>query len=232
MVSIVNLSVAYANARQRTQALANCSFEVSKGEICAIVGPSGCGKSTLLHVLAGVLSNYTGEVKINNRQPRDKGNNIGVVPQKFGLLPWKRVKENILFPHTLKKTTPSPALFKEFIETLGLEDLLDRFPNQLSGGQQQRVALARAFIQNPDVLLMDEPFSALDAFTAAKSRELFKKVWQKHQVTTLLITHNLEEALSLSTHVILFTPAPGQVLASLKNPSKEEVYTIIEKAWL
>ena len=142
-------------------------------EIVTITGPSGSGKSTLLHCLSGIVTPTSGHLLLDDLPISPRTHQIALVPQQYGLFPWKRVASNIFLPAALGKRSVSPELQQEILETLGLLDLLDRYPHQLSGGQRQRVALARAFIMQPDLLLLDEAFSALDVATAERSRQLF-----------------------------------------------------------
>ena len=230
-VSIQHLSVTYSGKNGTTEALHDLSLQLADGDIYSVIGPSGSGKSTLLYVLAGIRTQYSGEVLINGNRPDPKHQSIGLVPQNYGLLAWKRIKDNIFLPEKLKKNTPDEAHARGIIDTLDLRDLLDRYPHELSGGQQQRVALARSFIQKPDLLLMDEPFSALDALTAERSRKLFFDVWQQHPVTTLFITHNIDEAVSIGRRVVLLSPSPGRVTHILDAPTADEVRNLITNQW-
>lgn len=233
-ISIQNLGVVFSGKDGATEALKDFSLQLTDGEIYSVIGPSGSGKSTLLYVLAGIRTTYTGEVLINGERPDPKRQSIGLVPQNYGLLPWKRVKENIFLPERIKcgvDTERNEDYIQEIIETLDLSELLHRYPHELSGGQQQRVALARSFIQKPDLLLMDEPFSALDALTAERSRQLIFDVWKKHPVTTLFITHNIDEAVTIGNRVVLLSPSPGRVTHILTSPTTEEVRHLIADQW-
>lgn len=230
-VRIQNLHVTFSGKNGKTEALKNFSLELADGDIYSMIGPSGSGKSTLLYVLSGIRTNYTGVVLIDGKRPDPKHQSIGLVPQNYGLLPWKRVKENIFLPRKLGKDILSEAHAQEIIQTLDLGELLHRYPHELSGGQQQRVALARSFIQKPDLLLMDEPFSALDALTAERSRKLFFDVWTKNPVTTLFITHNIDEAVNIGKRVILLSPSPGHVTHILDAPTAGEVRNLIADQW-
>lgn len=193
------------------------SLDLPEGEILAIVGPSGCGKSTLLNILAGINTTYTGEIRYREQPIAQLSK--GYVPQSLGLLPWKRVKENIFIG-----TAISPALTIEqaeaesIIRELGVEPLLNRYPSELSGGQQQRVALARLFVTCSDLLLMDEPFSALDSMTADITRNLFLSIWKKRKITTVLTTHNLQEAVALGKHILIMSSMPATVAHFIENP--------------
>lgn len=231
-ISIQQLCVTFSGKNGRTEALKDFSLELADGDIYTIIGPSGSGKSTLLYVLSGVQTNYTGKVLINGEQPNPKNQSIGLVPQHYGLLPWKRVKANIFLPERIKQTTSNTAYAQEIINTLDLSELLERFPHELSGGQQQRVALARSFIQKPELLLMDEPFSALDALTAERSRKLFLDVWKQHPVTTLFITHNIDEAVNMGKKIILLSPSPGRITHILDTSTANEVRNLIANQWI
>lgn len=214
-LSLYNVSVDFDN----TPVLKDISFSLKKGRILAVVGPSGCGKSTLLNMLSGVIKNYKGEMMIGSSLLHSAGLSYGYVPQNLGLLPWKRVKENILLPTKINKDIKvEKDEIDDVLSKLELVDLLDRYPLQLSGGQRQRAALARAFISQPDILLMDEPFAALDTLTANTSRELFLNLWRKYRPTTIFTTHNLSEAVKLGEHILLLDKQPAKVLRYVDNP--------------
>lgn len=215
MLNIENISVSFG----KTHILDNISFSIDSGDIIAIVGPSGCGKSTLLNILSGVLKQYTGDITLNGKSLRDKQFNCGYVPQTLGLLSWKKVQDNIMLPYKIDKTLqPNINELNDITRELDISDLMDRYPSQLSGGQKQRIALARAFITKPDMLLMDEPFSALDELTSDISRNLFLDVWNKHKATTIITTHNLSEAGKLGKYIILMSKLPGSIMHFIKNP--------------
>ena len=203
----------------KTEVLQNISFSIEKGRTLTVVGPSGCGKSTLLNVLSGIIKQYEGEIYMGEAKLRDAGLTFGYVPQNLGLLPWKKVKDNILLPFRIDKESKlDKHELEDVLNKLELTELLNRYPSQLSGGQRQRVALARVFISHPDILLMDEPFSALDTLTADTSRELFLDLWRKYQPTTIFTTHNLSEAVKLGEHILLLDKQPASVLRFVKNP--------------
>lgn len=213
-IIVEHLSVSYHRGIQETKAIEDISFAVPQGGILGVTGPSGCGKSTLLHVLAGIIHNYKGSIKIDGKEPNPGQHSISLVPQQFALLPWKKVKDNILLPVTLGKMgamTDTDQLQK-VIESLEIDQLLNRYPAELSGGQKQRVALARAFIQSPDLLLMDEPFSALDIRTGKKSRDFFAMMHKALNMTTILVSHNLEEIVDICDQVIVMGGSPGHIL--------------------
>lgn len=203
----------------KTPVLKEISFSLYKGNTLTVVGPSGCGKSTLLNVLSGIIKNYTGDIYMGSTLLKEAGLTFGYVPQNLGLLPWKRVKENIMLPQKINKNKKiDENEVDEVLAKLELTDLLYRYPSQLSGGQRQRVALARVFISQPDILLMDEPFSALDTLTAETSRELFLDLWRKYRPTTIFTTHNLTEAVKLGKNILLLDKQPATVLRYVENP--------------
>lgn len=213
MIQIENLFVQY----DKQNILENISLKLETGSVCAVIGPSGCGKSTLLNVLAGLNRNYTGNVLINKAVPSPKKQTIGFIPQNYGLLPWLKVKDNIMLGLTIKHKSRA-KLPQNLITSLGLDKLLERYPKELSGGQQQRVSLARAFALNADLLLMDEPFSALDAITREEMQDVFINLWQKQNVTTVLVTHYVEEALYLGQKIVVMTNSPGKIYKTIDNP--------------
>ena len=203
----------------KTPVLKDISFSLEKGNTLTVVGPSGCGKSTLLNILSGIIKNYTGDIYMGTTALKEAGLTFGYVPQNLGLLPWKRVKENIMLPQKIDKNNQiDENEAKNVLTKLELTNLLDRYPSQLSGGQRQRVALARVFISQPDILLMDEPFSALDTLTADTSRELFLDLWRKYRPTTIFTTHNLSEAVKLGKNILLLDKQPATVLRYVENP--------------
>lgn len=224
MISINNLSVKYG----QSLVLNNFSLSMNKGEIYALIGPSGCGKSTLLKTLCGILKKDSGEITYSSGQNIA----IGYVPQLYGLLEWKTVEDNIFLPLRLKNQKLKTAEQKSILDELEITNLLKRYPKELSGGQRQRVALARSFISQPHLLLMDEPFSALDAFTSLASQKLFLRLWSKYKVTTLFITHNIHEAATLGQHVLLMGKSSGEIIETIKNPlphSDENEFELVSK---
>ncbi len=217
MLSLQNISVEI----DKQYILQDISFDLNAGEILTVVGPSGSGKSTLLNTIAGIIKQYQGNILFDNK-PID--NLIrGYIPQNLGLLPWKKVKDNIFLPGKInKKIEIERGEAFDIIEELGISDLLHRYPSELSGGQQQRVALARLFVSRPDILLMDEPFSALDTFSAEISRDLFLKLWKRHRITSIFTTHNLSEAVKLGKQILIMSKLPGKVLRIVNNPLFEK----------
>lgn len=220
MIEINNLTVRYRTPSAEVVALEQVNLTLAQSEICALIGPSGCGKSTLLHTLSGIVKEYAGEALIHGHPVNPKVHRIGLVPQNYGLLEWETVYANAVMGLTLKKDSirDYENSIQSILQRLGIHELRDRFPSQLSGGQRQRVSIARAFIMQPDVLLLDEPFSALDAITREEIQELFMEVWKTHRVTTLFVTHSIEEALRIGKKIAIFSPAPGRIVKMMENP--------------
>ncbi len=219
MIEIKDLSVKYQGKNQEILALDRLNIDINSGDIYTFIGPSGCGKSTFLYVLSGILKDYAGNVLVDGRDINPKTQRIGLILQNYGLLPWKNIYKNIMLGIKIKdreKVLDEYGIY--ILKKLGIETLLNRYPKELSGGQQQRVAIARAFILKPDLLLMDEPFSALDAITREEMQELFLNIWKENSVTTVFITHSVDEALYLGSKIVVFSPSPGRILEVLENP--------------
>ena len=221
MIDIQHLTVKYQpNQVEAHEALSDISLTVETGKVCAVIGPSGCGKSTLLKVVAGLIKDYDGKVMIDGQQVDAQKLTIGFMPQNYGLLPWRTAAENIRLGRKIKGTwqTQDEQRLQELSELLGLRELLDRYPHQLSGGQQQRVSLARVFLLRPDILLMDEPFSALDAITREEMQDVFRTMYEREALTTILVTHYVEEALYLGQQIVLMSAQRGGVAEIIDNP--------------
>jgi len=221
MLEINNLSVSYNSENKPVDALGPISMQIESGDIYAIIGPSGCGKSTLLHVLSGIIKGYSRQVLLDGQELNPKKHDVGFIPQNFGLLPWKKVQENCLLSLKIKgKAIDSAAneRIEYILNKLNIHSLIDRYPNKLSGGQKQRVAIARAFIMNPDLLLMDEPFSALDALTREEAQELFIDIWNQYKTTTVFVTHSIEEAIYMGKKIVIMSHCPGTIVEIIHNP--------------
>lgn len=239
-LSVNNLSVSY----KRNPVLKDFSLEVKEGSIYALIGPSGCGKSTLLKTISGIVSYSSGSIMLKGIPINTGKHTLGYIPQQYGLLDWLTVLENMSIGRKIgKKVSERKSLI---IEQLEMQGWLNRYPRELSGGQQQRTALARALLLEPDLLLMDEPFSSLDTFTAEKSRDLFLQVWKEQKVTTLLITHNLQEAVRMAKYIVFLSKQPANVMQVVDNPLfgsgvraessdfyhlEQELKTLIRKLW-
>ena len=225
MLKIDDISVSYRIKGKKVPVLQNFSLQLKQGEVLAALGPSGCGKSTLIQVLAGMLPTDSGTVTVAtdivDAPLNPKTHKIAVIPQNCGLLPWKTVRQNCLLPlklHNLRIDDKKLAELEETCRSLNVDSLLERYPRELSGGQVQRAALARAFLQKPDLLLMDEPFSSLDAITRSDAWELFLKIWRQRRPTTILVTHSMEEALYLGKKIAVLDKEKGRLLEQMDNP--------------
>ena len=220
MLCFSGVSVDYGTGADAVHALADTSLCVERGTVLALIGASGCGKSTLLRVAAGLIRPTAGTVTSADTPIDPRTLRIGFLPQNYGLLAWKTVRENILLGAEIKGewSAERMAAYDALVADLGLSELLDRYPRELSGGQQQRVGLARVFLLAPDLLLMDEPFSALDTITRESMQEVFLSLWKKHAVTTILVTHYVEEALTLAGRIAVMRGTPGRVAEVLDNP--------------
>ncbi|WP_139906172.1 ABC transporter ATP-binding protein [Clostridium thermarum] len=221
MLEINSLAVTYNSGKNIINALGPISMNVAAGEIYAVIGPSGCGKSTLLHVLSGIIKDFQGEVCLNKEPLNPKQHNIGFIPQNFGLLPWKTVEKNYLLSLRIKSKAVDSSVMERIthiLNKLDIASLKNRYPNELSGGQKQRVSIARAFIMNPDLLLMDEPFSALDSLTREEAQELFIDLWNQYKITTIFVTHSIEEALYMGKKIVIMSHCPGRIVKLIDNP--------------
>lgn len=202
---------------EQVVAIRDFGLVVHENEFVSLIGPSGCGKSTFLAIAAGLDYPTGGALTVNNQPVQGPGIDRGMVFQSYTLFPWLSVYENVRF--ALKKRSLPAAdqarLVQEHIELVGLGGFEKAYPAQLSGGMRQRVAIARALVYKPDILLMDEPFGALDAQTRLQMRELLLRVWQEHRITVLFVTHDVDEAILLSDRVYVMTPRPGSLRAEV-----------------
>ena len=212
-----------------TVALEPCDLSIAKGEFVTVVGPSGCGKSTLMNILAGLETPTSGHALVDGREVSTPGPERGVIFQQYALFPWLTVRKNVEFG--LKVAGVSKAQRREraeyFIRMVGLEQFADALPKMLSGGMKQRCAIARAYAVNPSILLMDEPFGALDALTRVKLQEQLLDTWNREKRTVMFITHDVDEAVFLSNRVIVMAARPGRIYdvidVNLPYPRNEEV---------
>ncbi|WP_437682308.1 ABC transporter ATP-binding protein [Sorangium sp. So ce131] len=226
-LSLRGVEKSYAGGRGETCALSALDLDVGEGEFVSLLGPSGCGKSTLLHIVAGLEPATAGVVALDGERVLGPGAEIGLVFQQQTLFPWLSVRENVGFPLTLSRGRAASsgasgaqrerqaARVESLLRLVGLWEFRDSRPAELSGGMQQRAALARALVLQPEVLLMDEPFGALDAQTREEMQELLLHVTQHHRITTLFVTHDVDEALLLSDRILVFSERPGSVVASI-----------------
>ena len=193
-----------------TNAISDISITLTDGEFVSLVGPSGCGKSTLLRLISGLILPTTGEIILNGKVIDKPNEKIAMVFQKPTLFPWLTVRDNIAFGPRLKKEV-NDILINNMIELIGLKEFANDYPHQLSGGMSQRVALARAIINEPEILLLDEPLGALDAFTRMKMQEEILSLWEKNKQLAIMVTHDIEEAVYMSTKVIVIDNRPGRI---------------------
>ncbi len=195
-----------------TNALSEINFEIHDGEFVSIVGPSGCGKSTILRLIAGLIFPTTGDISLDGKEIKEPSSSRGMVFQKSTLFPWLTVKENVGFSGTLKNEAKiDEAAVDNMLEKVGLLDFKDSYPSNLSGGMAQRVSLIRTLINKPEVLLLDEPLGALDAFTRMNMQDEILKLWNEEKNMTIMVTHDVDEAVYMSTRVIVMEPRPGRV---------------------
>ena len=214
MIALDQVHLSFADNVRTLPVLEDVSLQVGAGASCAVIGPSGCGKTSLLFLLAGLLKPTAGTVRVADRS------RTGVILQHYGLLPWKSVAANIGLGLRLQGADREQirARVNELLVEMDLAAFADHFPGQLSGGMQQRVALARALATGPQLLLMDEPLSALDALTRERLQHTILDIWQRHRVTMVLVTHSIEEAVFLGRTVVVLTDRPARVAAVVDNP--------------
>lgn len=231
MLLIENVTITYKAKNEIRQIIKNLSLEIDNGEALVILGTSGCGKSTLINALAKTKSIESGSIdyiqKGNRKALSSKIHKIGIIPQNCGLLPWKTVMENYMLPLKIRHeeiNKESHNRIEEICKSLDILPLIHRYPGELSGGQIQRVAIARAFILEPDLLLMDEPFSALDEITREEARSLFLKIWKNYKPTTILVTHSIDEALYLGSRILIMGTNMGDIKYQKKNPYFGKLY--------
>ena len=213
-------------------ALSDIDFEVRDNEFITVIGPSGCGKTTLLRIIAGLIPYDQGEVTIDGRPVTGPGPERAVVFQNFALMPWADIMTNVSFGLEIRGTPKEEcrATAKELIKLVGLEGFERRLPKELSGGMQQRVGLARALAVNPQILLMDEPFGALDEQTRRLLQEELLSLWERERKTVVFITHSMDEAVMLGDRVMLMTPRPGRVKEMIDIPLNRPRSREVEKS--
>ncbi|WP_238011296.1 ABC transporter ATP-binding protein [Dactylosporangium sp. AC04546] len=227
MLEVTGLKKVYEGHGRRVEAIGDLTFKLADGEFACLVGPSGCGKTTLLRCVAGLLAPTSGEVRVGDRVVNGPPDGLAVVFQEYGrsLFPWMRVRDNVGLP---LRSPNKRQLVDEALAAVGLEDAHDAYPWQLSGGMQQRVAIARAIAFEPKVLLMDEPFAAVDAQTRAELEDLIRQVWQRLRVTLLFVTHDIDEAVYLGQRVIVLSKSPTHVIDTLDvdlPPERDQLTT-------
>ena len=219
----------YRSRQGNLLALDGVGLTVAEGEFVAVVGPSGCGKSTLLRILGGLLVPTEGRVRLDGRLPASQPRQVGYVFQKVSLMPWRTVLRNVTLPLEVAGISKSKAeqQARDLLRLVGLEEFEGVFPRALSGGMAQRVALARALVGEPDVLLLDEPFGSLDAMSREQMNQELLRIWRARQVTAVMVTHDLQEAIFVADRVLVMSPRPGcirsEVAVNLPRPRTLEV---------
>ncbi len=223
-VQFADVSVRYGAGPSAVRALERADLGFAQGDFICIVGPSGCGKTTMMQTLAGFLPPTTGVVSVDGRPVTGPGPERGVVFQQPALFPWLTVAANAGFGPRMARQSAGLAAqrVERWLRTTGLWEFRDRYPYELSGGMQQRLAIARALCNEPKVLLMDEPFGALDALTRERMQEELHAVWRRTGMTVVFITHSVEEAVYLGTEVVVMSPRPGRIVARLAMPFARE----------
>jgi NitT/TauT family transport system ATP-binding protein len=220
ILEVKQLGKVYKTAKGETTALHDINFKTHRREFVCVIGPSGCGKSTLIRILAGLESHSSGDVLLDGKPVAGPGRDRGMVFQGYTLFPWLTVKKNVMFGLEMNGMG-APEAGREaglWLELVGLEKFANAYPHELSGGMKQRVAIARALVNQPRILLMDEPFGALDAQSRAKMQAHLLEIWRNIDITVLFITHDLEEAIFLADRILVLKAHPGEVQELIEVP--------------
>jgi NitT/TauT family transport system ATP-binding protein len=235
-LDVRGVAMRYGEGAAALTALARIDLEVEAHEFVTIVGPSGCGKSTLLMLIAGLIPPTTGVIEVDNRAVKGAVDNIAIVFQRDVLLDWRTVLGNVLLPVEIKKLDPSTHRQKarELLRSVGLAEFEEKYPAELSGGMRQRAAICRALVQDPGLLLMDEPFGALDALTREQMNLDLQRMWLRDRNTVLFITHSIEEAVLLSDRIVVMSSRPGRIADIVMNdlPRPRGAHTRSEAGFL
>jgi NitT/TauT family transport system ATP-binding protein len=237
MIHVENLYKKYE--RESPFILYNLSFDVSRGDTMSIIGPSGCGKTTLLHIMGGLLPASGGKVLIDDEEIHKPRKKTSFIFQDFGLLPWKTAEENACLSMYISgiEKRERTAILNTLFSDLGISGQKHSYPVQLSGGEKQRVAIARSLAVDPDLLLMDEPFSALDAMTREKLQDIILAKWQERKFTAVIVTHNIEEAVFLGRRIMILGDKPARIRNIIDNPGfgmdnfrlRDEYFQVMKK---
>jgi NitT/TauT family transport system ATP-binding protein len=220
ILRVNKLDKLFQTGKQTVTALKQISFQTYRREFLCIIGPSGCGKSTLIRILAGLETHSGGEVLLDGRPVNGPGRERGMVFQGYTLFPWLTVRKNVMFGLRMNGVNRAEAgkQADEWLGLIGLQKFADAYPHQLSGGMKQRVAIIRALVNHPRILLMDEPFSALDAQTRARMQSYLLEIWKKVDITVIFITHDLDEAIFLADRILVLSAHPGEVQELIEVP--------------
>ncbi|PMR68100.1 ABC transporter ATP-binding protein [Halomonas heilongjiangensis] len=230
-VSVRNVDIVFDTHHGPHTAVQGAQLEIQPGEFVCLLGPSGCGKSTLMNVVAGFVKPRHGELLVDGQPVAGPGPDRGMVFQQHSLFPWKTVKDNVAFGPLMAGVGPREAesVSRTFLSLVGLSGYADAYPSTLSGGMQQRVGIARALANYPSVLLMDEPFGALDAQTRTMMQENLLEIWSEFRNTVLFVTHDIDEAIFLSDRIVVMSASPGRIIADirvkLERPRQAELLT-------
>lgn len=230
-ITIDRVSIVFGTGAAKNKAVEETTIDIDAGEFVCILGPSGCGKSTLLNAVAGFVSPTTGTIQVDGETILNPGPDRGMVFQQHSLFPWKSVVDNIAFgPHLAGHSKAEcGSIANTMLAMIGLSHAAKKLPGELSGGMQQRVGIARALANYPSVLLMDEPFGALDAQTRLMMQESLLNIWSEFSTTVLFVTHDVEEAIFLADRILIMSASPGVIIADLKvgleRPRKPEIST-------
>lgn len=224
LLSVESLGKSFSGPGESKKVLENVSFTLSSWDSLAVMGPSGCGKTTLLLIIAGLLPSSVGFVKIDGEPINGPARKIGLVLQEYGLFPWKTVGANILLGAHLRKIKVPEKIVMELKSVLGIEGLDQLYPHQLSGGQRQRVALARALILRPSLLLLDEPFAAIDAITRERLQDRLLTVFRQRAFSFIIVTHNIEEAIFLGKRILVLDKCGSGVSTIVDNPEVGDLH--------
>ena len=228
-ISFRETSKSFSTGEQQFLAVDRVTLEIDDGEFVTVVGPSGCGKTTLLNMAAGLLDVSSGSITVGGKPIKGPGPERGVIFQQYALFPWLTVRQNVEFGLKLQRRPKDETrrLAKKYIDLVGLGDFANALPKTLSGGMKQRCAIARAYAVNPSILLMDEPFGALDALTRVSMQDELLKIWSQDQRTVMFITHDVDEAVYLASRVIVLAAYPGRlhkiIDVDLPYPRSEEI---------
>ncbi len=219
LISCRGISTGYQLNGKLNEAISRIDFSVCSGESVALVGPSGCGKTTLLLTLAGLEKPSAGAVTFMGQPLISPHRDISLALQDYGLFPWKTVKENIELGLRIRKEKIDSQKIYDLMHELDIEDKARDYPQQLSGGQKQRVALARALVLRPSLLLLDEPFAALDTLTRERLQDLLAGIWRRRSFSMILVTHNIQEAVKLGRRIVIMAGNPGTIITDVANPA-------------